>query len=471
MKRIGRYIIRGLLGRGGMGKVYKVELPPIGKIAALKLLDPDPLLIKLMGIGQLRTLFIKEAVTMAGLRHPNIVEIHDFDEDNGNPFYVMDFFANNLGVMMGESYLMENPSRIIHADKALNYVRQTLNGISSLHDANILHRDIKPFNLLVTDQDTVKICDFGLSKLRGETFCGPSNLNVGSPYYAAPEQERDPDSVDMRADLYPVGIMLYRMLTGRLPNMDASPAAYEPTDRFNSDLDHHWDAFIRRAIAAKPEQRFPNAPAMRGALKELEKHWRRHKERSCRMPQTDHQQPDRPAQAVGAARPRYLPIKSGPRQAAELFGVDPLWRPKVYLDNRFDIQNGHTVMDHASGLLWQQAGSAYPRTWQQAHQYIRQLNSERFGERHNWRLPTIDELLTLLRPNPQGEALCIAPVFDVTQRRIWSIDRRSFLYAYYADLDLGFVGWQDFSAPNYVRAVCGAAPSQNPQIEVQPRIS
>ena len=83
-----------------------------------------------------------------------------------------------------------------------------------MHHAGIIHRDIKPYNLLVTDHDTIKICDFGFSKVRGENFSGPPTLKFGSAWYAPPEQEDNPDSVDFSADLYAVGITLYRMLTG-----------------------------------------------------------------------------------------------------------------------------------------------------------------------------------------------------------------------------------------------------------------
>ena len=102
MKKIGRYIIEGLLGRGGMGRVFKVRLPVIDKIAALKILDPDPLVARLMGIRKLRNLFTHEAATMAGLNHPNIVAVYDYDEHDGNPFFVMDYFPNSLGTMIGE---------------------------------------------------------------------------------------------------------------------------------------------------------------------------------------------------------------------------------------------------------------------------------------------------------------------------------------------------------------------------------
>lgn len=455
MRKIGRYLIKGLLGRGGMGKVFKVELPPIKKIAALKLLDPDPLLTQLMGYKHLHNLFLKEAVTMAGLRHPNIVDIHDFDKHQEKPFYVMDFLANNLGAMMGESYMIEAPSRILQPDRALDYVGQTLDGLCCLHNAGIIHRDIKPFNLLVTNQDRVRICDFGLSKLRGERFSGPANLNVGSPYYAAPEQESDPNSVDFRTDLYPVGVMLYRMLSGRLPIIDTKQFTYRPLKLFNPDLDNTWDVFIQKAIALKPDQRFTNALAMRKALHKLEEHWRYHKEKTCRLTQP-FLKPQQPAYAVDTAKTFQLrchPVKASRRQAARLFNVDALWRPTIYSENRLQRHKDQTVTDHAHGLCWQQSGTEFPCSWHQANQYIEHLNTQRFAGCRNWRMPTVDELLTLLTPTPQAEALCIAPVFNPKQRRLWSIDRHSFLSAYYVDIDLGFVGWHDFDAPDYVRAV------------------
>ena len=202
MRTIGKYQVIGLLGRGGMGRIFKVVHPVIGKIAALKLLDPNPLLMELVGAEKLRDMFVSEATTLAGLRHPNIASILEFDETDGKPFYLMDYYVNNLGVMIGESNRPDYPSRIISIEKAIYYIRQTLQGLDCLHHHDIIHRDIKPHNLLITDQDTVKICDFGLSKLRGEQFAGPPSLKVGSAWYAPPEQEEEPDAVDISADLY-----------------------------------------------------------------------------------------------------------------------------------------------------------------------------------------------------------------------------------------------------------------------------
>lgn len=452
MKHIGRYIVRGLLGRGGMAKVFKVELPPIGKIAALKRFDPDPVLVDLMGKDRLRDLFVNEALTLARLQHPHIVSIHDFDKDqSGDPFYVMDFAANNLGALLGETYRVEHASRRINVDKALRYAHHTLDGLACLHDAGIIHRDIKPFNLLVNSQDQIKICDFGLSKLRGEVFTGPANLNVGSPYYAPPEQERHPDQVTPSADLYPVGIMLYRMLTGALPGAALNHPGYRPPSALNSNLDTTWDDFIAIAIEPQPASRFNSALEMLSALAKLAAHWKIEREKTCAMMEDT-------ANDAGATpkqpRLRHHPIKIAPDQAPQLFQLNALWQPKANVINNFENYPEGLIYDHTTDLMWQQSGSAYPLTWHQAQAYVSKLNSEKPDHLQTWRLPTVAELITLLRPTAEGRELCIASRFDPTQHWLWSADRRSFMAAYYADIELGFIGWQDFSAPFYVRGVC-----------------
>ena len=115
--KIGRYKVLGLLGKGAMSRVYKVKVPVIEKIAALKLLSPDPLLANLLDSNKVLDLFVSEAVTMAHLRHPNIVDVWDFNRWEGKPFYLMDYFCNNLGVMIGENYRTEIPSRVISIHK------------------------------------------------------------------------------------------------------------------------------------------------------------------------------------------------------------------------------------------------------------------------------------------------------------------------------------------------------------------
>lgn len=446
MKKIGKYEVCGLLGKGGMGTVYKVRMPVVGKIVALKLLAPHPNLIALMGEEELKRLFVTEAVTMAGLRHPNIVDIWDFHESEDLTYFVMEYFCNNLGVIIGETYLVEEPSRMVSVDKTLRYAREILEGLSRLHQAGIIHRDIKPFNILVTDQDTAKITDFGLSKLRGEIFEGPQNLNVGSPYYAPPEQEEDPNTVDVRADLYPVGIMLYRMLTGTLP-IDS----YKSLSESNPDLDPSWDDFLKKAIATKREERFRSANEMLGALDTLRVAWEQKKDKVCEMPPEEVFIKGPPSNAEG--KPRRESVKVRPGEARRVFGTDNRWRPAKYVTNDFQVNGDGTVSDRATGLTWEQAGSDFPMTWHEACDYVKALNQKPFAGRDNWRLPTINELMTLLSDVPRAGDLCIAPVFDQSERWLWSSDRRSFVAAWYVSADMGYVSWQDFSCCYYVRAV------------------
>jgi len=454
MKFIGKYQIRGLLGRGGMGKIFKVEHPLIGKIFALKLLDPDPLLVSLMGWDNISDMFRTEAKTIAGLRHPNIVEIMDYDESGDKPYYLMEYYVNNLGVMIGETARTEQPSRTIKIEKAIRYTCQTLDGLDCLHQAGIIHSDIKPYNLLVTDHDTVKICDFGLSKLRGEKFEGPPSLKFGSAWYAPPEQEDRPDSVDRSADLYAVGITIYRMLTGVLPEGD-----YQPVGHFNADLDDGWDEFIRKAIASRPAERYCSATAMLEDLKLLQDAWEVKKEQFCLLP--DSKEPAESAATTTRLIPRSSPVKVNPLDAKQTFVLDDLWRPARYLHNEFAVNPDQTVTDRATDLVWQQSGSKYPQTWSGAKAYIKELNASQFAGSSSWRLPTIDELVTLLTELPRGEDYCIEPVFDQGQKRIWSCDRRSFVAAWYVSIDMGYVAWQDFTGYYHVRAVRSNLTSRN----------
>jgi serine/threonine protein kinase len=447
MKKIDKYEVCGLLGKGGMGMVYKVRMPVVGKIVALKLLAPHPNLVTLLGKDELRRLFVTEAVTMAGLRHPNIVDISDFHESEDLTYFVMEYFCNSLGVIMGETYRVEEPSRVVSVDKTLHYTRQILEGLSRLHQAGIIHRDIKPFNILVTDQDTAKITDFGLSKLRGEIFEGPQNLMVGSPYYAAPEQEEDPNTVDVRADLYPVGVMFYRMLTGALPM-----ESYRKLSECNADLDPEWDAFLDKTIAKERKARFASAKEMLGALDELCIAWQEKKEKVCAMPVTEGSGTPGPRDA--RETPRRGSIKVRPRDARKVFGADDRWRPAQYVINDFEVNGDGTVTDRATGLTWERAGSDFPLTWHEARDYVETLNQKRFAGQDGWRLPTIDELMSLLTDVPRAGDLCIEPVFDQNERWLWSSDRRSFVAAWYVSVDMGYISWQDFSCYYYVRAVC-----------------
>ena len=429
-----------------MARVYKVVHPAIGKVAALKRLEPRSSLEALLGEKRLRNLFTAEASTMAGLRHPNLVQVLDYGTSRNRPYYVMELHAVNLGDLIGETYRADAPTRVLRLDRAVDYTFQVLDGLARLHFAEVIHRDVKPFNLLVTDDDRIRICDFGLSKLRGEQFAAPGNLKVGSPFYTAPEQEAAPDAVGPPADLFSAGVMLHRMLTGGLPE-----TVGQLPSRANPDLAPDWDAFFEKATARRPVDRFQSAGEMKQALAVLYQDWKNRKEGICALP----------AEPAASASPestriarRRVPVKIRPNAARTFFGLDALRRPKRHVANRFQQRGADIVHDAATGLSWEQAGTPYPVTWRQAHRYVSERNRADSASRR-WRLPTVDELSTLLSETPHGADFCIDPVFDPAQRRLWSCDRCTYISAWYADAQLGFIHHQDFDAPFYVRAVMG----------------
>jgi serine/threonine protein kinase len=482
MKTIGRYEICGLLGRGGMSVVYKARLPRIGKMVALKLLKPHPLMAEHLGMAELRRRFLAEATTMARLRHPNLVEVWDFDEFEGTPFFVMEYFCSNLGLLIGETYRLDAPSRPLPLPRVIGYGKQILKGLSRLHHEDVVHRDLKPYNILLDEEDVAKISDFGLSKLRGEVWCGPSALMVGSPYYAAPEQERDPDSVDARSDLYALGVMLHRMLTGQLPegqptvensfftnrlpepgrldradpltvpgNANQGLPLASPASQLTRKLDRSWTAFLRKAIAPEPSDRFANAPSMAMALEEFNELWLELVRNTCAAPlaSTPLSWP-----APQSALPiRRHPLKVSPRNAQVLFELNPTWRPQRRGATDYAVGDHGIVTEATAGRIWQQSGSSYPLTWVEAHRYVNQLNRDRFAGISDWRLPTVPELLLLLDSTPAAGIACTPPVFDPTQGNLWSADRSSFTAAWYVNVNLGFVGWQDFTCRIHVRAI------------------
>lgn len=457
MRTIGRYAILGLLGRGGMGAVYKAAMPRTGRVAALKLLRPSEELAATADFDSLRRGFYREAALMARIRHPGVAQVLDVDEDaSGCPFFVMEYYCNNLGAQLGESYRVEEPTRRLGVEQSLSVARQLASALARLHHEGILHRDVKPYNLMLADRtlegpffgacpgDEVKLIDFGLSRLRGEVEPGrPRGAVVGSPYYAAPEQEVDPAGADERADVFSAGVTLFRCLTGRLPQ-EGTPAS-----ALRDGLDERFDAFFGRCCHADPAKRPASARALLAELDELAAHWNRVRAAACALPpEASGTEPAAPAEPLRAA-----PLRQGLAGARERFGLDELWRPRAGFPGRFRDGGDGAVRDTVSGLVWERGGSPYAVSHAGALAHAQRLNAERFGGREGWRLPTVDELRTLLLPEPDLRQLCVANVFDPAQRRLWSADRKSFMAAWYADAEHGFVWWQDVTCEFFARCV------------------
>jgi hypothetical protein len=283
-----------LIGRGGMGAVYKARQPGLDRVVALKILPPktgsDP------GFAER---FTREARALARLSHPNIVGVYDFGQVSGagvspaSPAGVPPAAASETPPSTGQPstlnpqpitslhyFLMEyvdgpNLRQLERAGKlspreALQIVPQICEALQYAHDEGIVHRDIKPENVLLDKKGRVKIADFGLAKILGRE---PQDFHLtgvgqvmGTPNYMAPEQIEHPQSVDHRADIYSLGVVFYEMLTGELPLGKFAP----PSRKVQVDV--RLDDVVLRALEKEPELRYQTASQVKSAVETVTAH-------------------------------------------------------------------------------------------------------------------------------------------------------------------------------------------------------
>lgn len=240
-----QFEILELIGRGGMGFVYKARQLHLGREVALKLL-PE----KLSTDPYFAERFMREARVLARLNHPNIVMVHDFGHTGGFYYLVMEF-VDGLNLRQAMRMGKFSPA------EALAIVPKICDALQYAHEEGVLHRDIKPENILLDARGRVKIADFGIAKIVGEEK-GPITLtgtgaSLGTPHYMAPEQFENPALVDHRADIYSLGVVFYEMLTGELPlGRFSAPSA-------RADLDERIDAIVLRALARERDLRQKDA--------------------------------------------------------------------------------------------------------------------------------------------------------------------------------------------------------------------
>ena len=204
--------IQNLLGRGGMGAVYKVQQKDLGRTAALKIL-PD-VIAKDPSFAER---FLREARLLASLSHPHIVTVYEFGQREGVYFLLMEYVD---GVTLRQASQAE-PIRRLSSKDALAVVGQLCDALQFAHDEGVVHRDIKPENILIDKRGRVKIADFGLARLLGKPADLPTltrtNQLMGTPAYMAPEQIEGQAVIDHRADIYSLGVVFDELLTGELP--------------------------------------------------------------------------------------------------------------------------------------------------------------------------------------------------------------------------------------------------------------
>jgi serine/threonine protein kinase len=258
-RHIGKYIVKGELGRGGMGAVYLAEQPGLGREVAIKELIQsaiaDPVALKR---------FMQEAQVMARASHPNLVQVHDLEQIGDANYIVLEFVrGKSLRDRLNQSTLqLPQTFAIMHgALQALDYA----------HKRAIVHRDMKPENVLISEEGDVKVADFGIARLMDDSGAGSTatktGTTVGTPQYMSPEQVAS-SKVDGRSDLYSAGIMFYELVVGQPPftaseadgpftlmakHVQAPP---KPPSVHRPGLDPSLEEVILKALAKRPEDRY-----------------------------------------------------------------------------------------------------------------------------------------------------------------------------------------------------------------------
>ncbi|MEV7756826.1 Stk1 family PASTA domain-containing Ser/Thr kinase [Microbacterium sp. NPDC089180] len=271
----GRYRVDDLIGRGGMASVYRGYDQTLGRTVAIKILKAD-----LAGDAAFRTRFRLEAQAASRMAHPTIVRVFDAGEDvevgvDGQerpvPYIVMELVHGRLL----KEIIAEGS---VPVDYALRYVDGILEALEYSHRAGVVHRDIKPGNVMITDAGRVKVMDFGIARAVSDSSSTVAETTaiVGTAAYFSPEQAKG-ESVDARADLYSTGVVLYELLTGRPPFRGETPVAvaYQhvseaplPPSEVNESIPRALDAIVLRALAKDPFQRPQDAAGFREALDE-----------------------------------------------------------------------------------------------------------------------------------------------------------------------------------------------------------
>ena len=268
MEKIGRYTILGELGRGGFGIVYKAQDPKINRVVAIKTI-PTQELRSFAGGKELYERFSREAQSAGSLSHPNIVTVFELAEDEAVTYIVMEFVpGRSLRDLMTDA-------APIPVERKLSLIRQMAEALDFAHENGIIHRDVKPANILVTDAGVAKIADFGVAKIVSQQTMSATGAAIGTPSYMSPEQIMA-KGVDGRSDQFSLAVIAYELLTGKQPfDGDSLPAlihqilSIEPPDPATvcEEVERPGSGVLLRGLAKQSDQRFPTCVAFSDALR------------------------------------------------------------------------------------------------------------------------------------------------------------------------------------------------------------
>jgi serine/threonine-protein kinase len=265
--RLGRYVVERHLGRGGMGDVYLVHDTIIDRKAALKTMRLDADLDPAQAI-EVRQRFYREGKTAGSLTHPNIVTIYDVAEDLGMSYIVMEYVEGSTLTQWMKKQRF-NVAQIKHV------IYNAALALEHAHENGFFHRDVKPDNIMLTKNGTVKVMDFGIARAVDSTLTKTGSV-MGTPAYMSPEQASG-YKIDGRSDVFSLGVILYELLTGRRPfGGDTFPSLMfaiikedpPPPSQLDASISPAWDAIVMKALAKNREARYATAKDFAQAVKD-----------------------------------------------------------------------------------------------------------------------------------------------------------------------------------------------------------
>jgi eukaryotic-like serine/threonine-protein kinase len=265
-EKIGKYDVLDVLGRGGMGVVYRARDARLGRVVAIKMLTEG-----FSGNTEMLQRFYREASQTGALRHNNIVIVYDAGDQDGEPYIVMEYVE---GEPLDKAIKRER----MQLEHALTIVEQICLALAYAHRSGVIHRDVKPANVILRGDGSVKLLDFGIARdeTRVDTSITSTGSLVGTPPYMAPERFAS-SAIDGRSDIFSAGVLLYLLLTGRLPFDGEYPAVIDqimrshppPPSELAADCPTSLDAIVARALAKSPVDRYANADDMAMDLHEV----------------------------------------------------------------------------------------------------------------------------------------------------------------------------------------------------------
>ena len=266
ISQLGRYEVLGELGQGAMGVVYKAKDPLIDRVVAIKTIN---LSLAVDEKEEYEGRFYQEAKAAGRLNHPNIVTIYDVGKSGDVAYIAMELLEGR------ELRDIMNGGSLLPVDQVLNIVAQVAQGLAYAHEHDIVHRDVKPSNIMVIRDGHVKITDFGIARMASSSVRTQTGMVLGSPKYMSPEQVMG-KSIDQRSDIFSLGVMLYEMLTGQAPfnGENVNAIMYQtlnaiplPPNTLNKIVPEMVNFIVAKALAKGLEDRYQNAKDFAGDLR------------------------------------------------------------------------------------------------------------------------------------------------------------------------------------------------------------